>query len=205
MGGGQVPSQVADKWCPSKKLQRLRSEWFSVCFKCSEQRRTTTANDGAEYKRANRELNVQNRTDPNSLAATTHRVRSSHSRINYLGSFKRRRMMFNRSGAMISDGRDGYAFLVKWSVTFGDAVGRRRLKIAWAAIAVVQAVDVLRDGTLFAARDGRRLADGARRDTTDARLASRALTFGRVVADVRRDVMASQHRVHIAVHLHALR
>jgi len=116
--------------------------------------------------------------------------------------------MFNGSQAMVSDGRDGDAFLVKRGVALRGAVRGRRLEVIGAAVAVaavVQAVDVLRHGALLPARDGRRVADGAGRDASDARLAGRPLALGRVVADVRRDVVPPQNRVHVAVHLHALR
>ena len=66
----------------------------------------------------------------------------------------------------------------------------------------VQTVDVLSQGPLFSACNGRRLADDPCRDTTDTRLSGRPLALGRVVADVRRDMLTAQDRVDIAVHLH---
>lgn len=67
-----------------------------------------------------------------------------------------------------------------------------------------QTSDVVGHGTLFAVRDGRRLSDDPSGDASDARLAGRPLTLGRVVADVSGDVLASEDRVDIGVHVHPL-
>lgn len=186
---------------PNEKWQRQKiittGEWFPQ--KMWTIRRTMTA------KKNTNDLLVSNWNRPHLLFFHYLCVRSAHSRINYLGSFERRRMMFNRSEPMTSDGRNGYTFFVQWSVTFRNATGWSRLVITGMAITVVQTVNVLRNGSLFTPRNCRRLADSTGRDTTDARLAGRSLTVGRIVAYVRCDVMASQHRVYIAIHLHTLR
>lgn len=68
----------------------------------------------------------------------------------------------------------------------------------------VETGDVVGHGTLFAVRDGRRLSDDSSGDASDARLAGRPLTLARVVADVSGDVLASEDRVDIGVHVHPL-